>query len=273
MQVNIAGLSAHNATALPFYLTQEKPHTVIVTETHRKLSPFEVSNYSSISRCGTPGQGGVALLIRNDITHVPQTLISNHESRWTVSTLNRIANLIGAVYIPPDSAQKLPEFVDQLGEPVVLPCKHRFELLLVGDMNARHSMWGDKITNEQERVLMEASHASCGNLDVLNHGQPTFISVNENSIINLYVVSEKLKAISSFTTVDQVVELFTGAPARVHLPTWLHVKGNEQEEDHVVKDLEKPNWKEFYRRIERELSNGVFNIRSTNAEESWLSLN
>ena len=78
------------------------------------------------------------------------------------------------------------------------------------------------------------------------------------------------KRSQSFTT---VVALLTGAPVRGHLTTWLHLKGKEQEEDQVVKDLEKPNWKEFYRRIEQELSNGVFNIRSMNAEESWLSLN
>ena len=84
------------------------------------------------------------------------------------------SNLIGAVYIPPDSAQKLPGFVDQLGEPAVLPCKHRPELLLAGVMNARHSMWGDKITNEQKRILMEALHASRGNLDVTQPSTANF---------------------------------------------------------------------------------------------------
>ena len=50
--------------------------------------------------------------------------------------------------------------------------------------------------------------------EVLNCWQPNFGSVNGNSNIDLYVASEKLKAIPSFTTVEQVVEPFTGAPAR-----------------------------------------------------------
>ena len=253
-------------------MTQGKPHAVILTETHRELSPFEISNYSSISGCETPGRGGVALLIRKVFPHIPQKFSSRNESCWTVLNINRVAIFIRAVYITPNSAHELHSFVDQLEEAAVPSCKHRLEPLLAGDMNARHSMWGNKITNDLGRILVDALHDSCRNLDVLNHGQPIFVSVNGNSIIDLYVISEKLKAIASFTAVDQKVELFTGAPAMGHLPTWLHLKGKDNEEAEVVKDLDKANWREFYRRIERELASEALNIWTMNAEESWLSL-
>ena len=41
------------------------------------------------------------------------------------------------------------------------------------------------------------------------------------------------KAISSFATVLQVVEVFTRAPAMEHLPTWLHLRGKGYEEAQV----------------------------------------
>ena len=56
MQVNMAGLSSHSSTALSFYLSQGKPHAVILTETHRELAAHEINNYSAISYCGTTGQ-------------------------------------------------------------------------------------------------------------------------------------------------------------------------------------------------------------------------
>ena len=130
MQVNIA---VPVLTVLSFYRTREKPHAVILTETHQELSPFEMSNYSSISRSETPGQGGVALLFRKDITHVPQKLISTNEFCWNILYINRVATLIRAVYNPPNSAQNLHGFVDQLEDAAVLSCKHRLELRLAGD--------------------------------------------------------------------------------------------------------------------------------------------
>ena len=118
------------------------------------------------------------------------------------------------------------------------------KVLLAGDINARHSMWGDKIINEHVRISVDASHDCCRNLDVLNHGQPTFVSVNGNSITQFYVFSENLKAISGFNTVDQVAELFTRAPARTSI-NMVTPKGKDNEEGQVVKDFEKANWNEF----------------------------
>ena len=105
MQVNMAGLNTHSSTALSFYLNQGKPHAVILTETHREPAAHEINNYSAISYCGTTGQGGVSILVRKDIIHVPKIFNTPIDSVWTIVTINRIPMVLGGVYIPPTSSQ------------------------------------------------------------------------------------------------------------------------------------------------------------------------
>ena len=68
----MAGLSTHSSTSLSLYMNQGKPHAVILTETHRELAAHEFNNFSAIRYCGTIGRGRVTILVRKDITHVPE---------------------------------------------------------------------------------------------------------------------------------------------------------------------------------------------------------
>ena len=174
IQVNMAGLSTHSSTGLSFYLNHGKPQAVILTQTDRKLAAHEINNYSAINYCGTTDQGGVSLLVRKDITHVPK--IFNAPIDWTVFTINRIPILLEAVYIPPNSSPKLQTFISQLQEAVTFSTRYNLELLLAGDINARHRMWGDRLTNEHGRTLVNALHDSSRMLNVINDGEPTFVS-------------------------------------------------------------------------------------------------
>ena len=109
---------------------------MILTETHRELAAHEINNYSAISYCGTTGQGGVSILVRKDITHVPKTFNAPIDSVWTIVTINRIPILLGAVYIPPTSSPKLQTLINQLEEAAAFSTRHNLELLLAGDINA-----------------------------------------------------------------------------------------------------------------------------------------
>ena len=156
---------------------------MILTETHRELAAHEINNYSAISYCGTTGQGGVFILVRKDITHVPKIFNAPIDSVWTIVTINRIPILLGAVYIPPTSSPKLQTFISQLEEAAAFSTRHNLELLLAGDINARHPMWGDRSTNEHGRTLVNALHVSSRVLNVINDRQPTFVSTNGSSVI------------------------------------------------------------------------------------------
>ena len=115
---------------------------------------------------------------------------------------------MGAVYIPPTSSLKLQTFICQLEEAVTFSTRHNLELLLAGDIIARHPTWGDKSTDEHSRALVNALHDSSSMLNVINGGQPTFVSTNKSSVIDLFIMSEKLTETTNFIMIDHVTELF-----------------------------------------------------------------
>ena len=87
--------------------------------------------------------------------------------------------------------------------------------LLFGDLNARHTYWGDKSCNLLEEELVQiADHFS-----ILNDGEPTFLAANGYSVIDLCICYGPLfdRCKHSLST-DEFAELFTGAPQRGHVP-------------------------------------------------------
>ena len=268
---NLAGLSTHSSTALSFYLNQRKSHAVILTETHRELAAQETNNYSAISYCGTTGRGGVSILVRKDKTHVPKIFNAPIDPVWTIVTINRIPMLLGAVYIPPTSSPKLQPFISQLEEAAAFSTRHNLEFLLAGESNARHPMWGDRSTNEHGRTLVNALHDASRVLNVINDGQPTFVSTNGSSVIDLFIMSEKINETTNFIIVDHEAELFTGAPTKGHLPVWMNKKGEDTKEVKFKKDLKNANWKGFYECVESLLTERI-DFKTMDGNSSWLLL-
>ena len=202
MQVNMAGLSTHSSTALTFYKNQGIPHAVILTETRQELAAQEINNYSAIGYCGMTSQGGVSILVRKGITHVPKIFNAPIDSVWTIATINKIPILLGAVYIPLTSSPKLHLFINQLEEALTFSTRHNLELLLAGDINARHPKWGYRSTNEHGRTLVNALHESSRALNVINDGQPTFVSTDRSSVFELFITSERITETTNFMMVD-----------------------------------------------------------------------
>ena len=126
-----------------------------------------------------------------------------------------------AVDIQPTSSPKLKSYISQ-PEAVAFSTKHNLELLLAGDNNARHPMWGDRLTIEHGRNIVNTLHDSSRVLNVINHGEPTSVSINGSSIIDLFMTSEKLTETTNL--IDQETELFTGAPTRGHFSVRLNIK-------------------------------------------------
>ena len=62
-------------------------------------------------------------------------------------------------------------------------------LIFLGDLNARHEYWGDSTDNLHGRELY--NHLPY-ELSIINYGDPTFLSSNGISIIDLIIVSRKL---------------------------------------------------------------------------------
>ena len=93
--------------------------------------------------------------------------------------------------------------------------------LFVGDLNARHTYWGDTSCNLLgEELVQIADHFS-----ILNDGESTFLAANGYSVIDLCICYGPLfdRCKHSLST-DEFTELFTGAPQRGHVPVIMRLE-------------------------------------------------
>ena len=89
-------------------------------------------------------------------------------------------------------------------------------VLLLGDCNARHRLWGDSICNPNSYLLLESLSAED---KIHNNGEATFLSTNGSSVIDLCIVSRRIATQVGFElTTDPNIELFTGATQGGHIP-------------------------------------------------------
>lgn len=90
--------------------------------------------------------------------------------------------VMASVYMPYDSADPLPA---QAVTELVEDCwKKGWELILVCDANAHHTVWGSSNTNRRGRELLEFLGGR--NLDLLNRGRaPTFANSIRRKVIDL----------------------------------------------------------------------------------------
>ena len=122
-----------------------------------------------------------------------------------------------------------------------------------------------------KRTLVNALHDSSRVLIVINDGQPTFVSTNRSSVIDLFITSARLTEITNFIMVDHVTEFPPGAKTRGHLPVWLNMKGDDTKEVKLKKDLQNAHWEGFYECVENALSEEI-DFMTIDADSSWLLL-
>ena len=115
--------------------------------------------------------GGSALLIRNDISHIPISLQTSLQAVAVQVNLNR-RYTICSLYLPPSesvSERELSNLCLQLPQP----------FLVLGDLNGRHYMWGDNVANRRGDRLF--SFIEEQNLGILNTGESTHYHIQTNT--------------------------------------------------------------------------------------------
>ena len=116
--------------------------------------------------------GGCALLIRNDIAHLPLNLRTPLQAVAVQIKLSK-TYAVCSLYLTPNeriSRRDLSDLCQQLPQP----------FLILGDLNGRHYMWGDTIANSKGDLLL--SFIEDENLGILNTGEPTHFHVQTGTL-------------------------------------------------------------------------------------------
>ena len=157
---------------------------------HRCATVPHLEGWTWMGKARNNRGGGVGFLIREEVAFtVRGDLEDQHvEAQWIEIHRDRLPSLLCcSVYIPPRDARALQGL-----ETVVQRAKQKHRLvMLLGDFNARSTVFGDNADNDlAEHILSFVANL---NLIVINdHAVPTRFSRESSSIIDLTLASRAL---------------------------------------------------------------------------------
>ena len=274
IQLKIGGVAEHSKLTFNNYLETHKPTICCLNETKRQLDKDFAVNYITESTCRGVRNDGVAIIISKDLsyTRLNELELKDYDSIWILTVVAGLKILIGTAYLKPNETAQMEKFIKQSEKVVNFYHQHNHDgVLFLGDCNARDCSWGDSVCNPNGYLLLESLSAED---NIHNNGEATFLSSNGSSVIDLCIVSGRIATQVGFElTTDPIIELFTGAPQRGHIP--LIVKCNlsrSTEEENTKPWLQKADWEAWQNVLEESSHASIEAVQRAKAIDQWGSV-
>ena len=279
--VNICGLSSRSQFVLNKYIESDCIDILKMQETGTAdLTKLEIQNMSVISDRNNAVNKGTALYVSNkySITNLESIskITKNIDSCWGLVTAHNKRYIIGNVYVKLNYSSAIKEVLKMLKAAQQKQTQLRAAgVIMTGDFNARHLSWGDSINNEYGRILSESLDNTL--FSICTSKSPTFLCANGSSHIDLSIISNNLveSVIACYT--DDEVELFSGAPARGHVPLIMELnigQINDTTESKEKLDISKMHWEDWEQEIEHKINEDSSSLESEeNPYTLWNKLN
>ncbi|XP_073979064.1 uncharacterized protein [Rhodnius prolixus] len=210
IQWNINGFQIHQED-LRILIHRKSPALICLQETHlRPDQSLQIKHYKTYRKDYLHGQracGGVAILVREDIICEPASIVSPYQiCAVKIAIPNQIT--VCCIYLPPSltiDETQFKRFLQGLPRP----------LLIVGDFNAHHIVWGGDNTDTRGRILFECLDEN--DLVTLNTGRPTYVSSSFGtfSSIDLSIASPAIATRYEWSVLDDTY-------GSDHFPVYLH---------------------------------------------------
>lgn len=252
------------------YCDSEQLDIIAVQESGTvKQEKIELSNMKALHDTNNAANRGAILYIRNSIscTNIPEiSKVSKQiDSAWGLAIVNKKRYIVGSVYVKLDRPNAITDTIAILNKASMMATTMRAcGVILFGDYNARHTVWGDSVTNEYGKLLFDKlDHHS---FTVQTSRTPTFLCVDGSSHIDLMIVSNNLVNKINPCYTDEVIELFSGAPMRGHVPLLTTLHEQYLASDTVVTEklnIEATNWGEWSEDLEISVVNDRATISNT----------
>lgn len=220
--INIGGMSSRSRFMLDKYEDINQFDIVAAQESgttdNDKLA---VTNMQEITDDNNANNKGSVLYMKNpySMTKLKELnkLSKNIDTSWGIAVLHNKRFIIGSVYLKLNYIDGIQEMITMLNKANELRLKIKATgVIVVGDLNARHTAWGDSVNNAYGKKLLELLDVS--KFSICSADSPTFLATNGTSCIDLMIVSNNLVDKAESCTTDKDVELYSGAPFRGHVP-------------------------------------------------------
>ena len=191
LQWNCNGIRAKHEE-IQRLIKELKPTTIALQETKLGADTYKINNMYTIYNKGSlhqPNSGGVALIIHKNTNHKILNLQTNLQAIAATIIDNRQTTICN-IYLPPNQAfpyNELSQLIDQLEQP----------FLILGDVNAHDPLWGDQRTDQRGKLLARLILEK--DLVILNHQEPTYHRLHDNSVSIIDLALTKGRQASTYT--------------------------------------------------------------------------
>jgi exonuclease III len=240
--VNVCGISRKYAPIKNF-IDSDKIQILAMSET-RSPRPIKIKKFVTYQRDSNPNPKirGVALLVSDALASVSHDLppnLTHLEAIAAKITINNLAILIISYYNPPSEkvSAELLFYLTQFDHAIIL-----------GEFNARHTDFGDTMTNANGRILVRSLAAMP--LCRLHNTSPTLLSHKGCSIIDHIIITERFSPY--INTSSHIGTTVTSD----HLPlvTNLTNAGPPERPNFIpIDDFNQTDWQAYQRQISEHL--------------------
>ena len=232
LQWNVQGINSSKEDLVKL-VDDLKPSILAIQETFQANS--SVTNLIGYNWVATEGHyrhryhGGVTLYIHNTLPY--EEIVLNTRLQISVAKVNvghRKPITFASLYMSGNiqvQREEMETFLEQLEEPV----------MLMGDFNAHHEMWGNNRADRREKLIEEIAREM--DFNILNDGTPTYIS---GTAVDLTVVSPELSPEMRWMAISTVLN-------SDHFPLLTTIKAASSNFDHnyEILNFKKCNWSQF----------------------------
>ena len=275
--INVCGLSARSRLMLDKYNNLDNFDILNVQETGSVVEEkLKLTNMNVITDSNSSINRGTATYVKTDTPFTKISEISNLtkeiDSTWCLAVIDNKRFIIGNVYVKLNYQHAIADVIQMLKAAQAKAKQLKaYSIILTGDFNARHFLWGDEVSNEYGKKLVDQLDHTA--FSIVSAASPTFICENGSSNIDLMIVSNNLtNKVESCVTNDDV-ELFSGAPMRGHVPLIVEIKSDRVHTGTPVTekiDINAVNWELWTQELERKLESNKSEItRYKSPDQLW----
>ena len=277
--INICGMSDRSRTLLDKYSDKEELDLLFVQETGSSCkNKLNLTNMNIVTDQNNAKNRGAALYARGNVSLTNLSnlaLISSKiDSAWSLAVINNTRYILGSVYVKLNYDQAIVEVLKMLNEAEKMTKKLKAAgVVLGGDFNARHAAWKDTTNNQYGNQLFEKLDNT--KFTVCTSNTPTFLTEKGSSVIDMFIVSNRISNRLDKCYTDKVVELFSGAPIRGHLPLLSNLVTSSRRSNTPAElveeklDIDSVNWQLWSKDIEDEIERREALIQTENPQLLW----
>ena len=276
--INISGFSKRSKLTLDKYVESEGFDIVTVQETGTcDRTKLKLSNMNCITDRNNARNRGSVLYLKDKYSLAALDQISaiskDIDSSWGLVIINNSRYIVGTVYCKLNYDPAVDEIIAMLNKAKSISKQLKVKgTILMGDMNARHELWGDNTNNKYGLNLIKKLNFS--EYSIISSNTPTFLTDTGSSVIDLIIVSNNLTDKIEKPKTDEEVELFSGAPFRGHLPIITNISGlsptNQVRKEKT--SLESVDWTAWSSDLETELNSYEHDINNGEDEKHLLDV-